>query len=182
VGRDQLPHLELTREIARRFNNLFGPVLHEPKDKLSEFPAVPGIDGRKMSKSYDNAIEIGDDPETIRAKVRRMFTDPEKLRMGDPGHPEGCPVFALHRIYTSGGRGSEIEAECKAGQLGCVACKEELAENLVAALAPIQSRRAELKANPERVRKVLEEGGQRAREAAEETLRDVRRAIKLYPR
>jgi len=182
VGRDQLPHREGTRELARRFNHLYGPVLPEPQDKLSEFPAVPGLDGRKMSKSYNNAIEIADAPDTIRQKLRGMFTDPEKLRKGDPGHPEECPVFALHRIYTPAERQAEIEAECKSGALGCVQCKQELAEALVTALAPIHERRAALEADRDSVRDVLRDGARRATEVAEDTLERVRHAMHLPPR
>ncbi|MGD9519341.1 MAG: tryptophan--tRNA ligase [Armatimonadota bacterium] len=182
VGRDQLPHLEVTREIARRFNNLYDPVFPEPQGRLGEFPAVPGLDGRKMSKSYNNSIELADSPDTIRQKLRGMFTDPAKLRRGDPGHPDICAVFALHRIYSPPERLSAIEAQCKSGELGCVACKQELAENLITALAPIHERRAELDKNRDHVRQVLGEGAKRAQVAAEETLRIVRKAMKLPAR
>jgi tryptophanyl-tRNA synthetase len=179
VGKDQLPHLELTREIARRFNNLYGPVLPEPEAKLSEFAAVPGIDGRKMSKSYGNTIELADPPEIVREKVRRMFTDPQKIYRGDPGHPETCPVFALHRIYTPPGAQEAIATECRAGKRGCVACKDELTENLLAALAPLHARRAELERNRAYVREVLAAGAAAAAATAEETLRRVRQAMRL---
>ncbi len=179
VGKDQLPHLEMTREIARRFNHLYGEVFVEPEAKLGEFAAVPGIDGRKMSKSYGNTIELADPPDVIMQKVRRMFTDPEKIHMGDPGHPETCPVFALHRIYTGEGRQREIEEGCRAGSQGCVACKKELAENMIAALEPIQARRRELEANLDYVRQVLAEGAEKAGAVAEETMRRVRAAMHL---
>lgn len=179
VGKDQLPHLELTREIARRFNHLYEPVFPEPQSMLSRFAAVPGIDGRKMSKSYDNTIDLADPPDVIRKKVKGMFTDPEKVYMGDPGHPDRCPVFALHAIYTDAQRREDMKAQCLAGDLGCVACKQELAENLIAALKPIHDRRAELEADLAEVERVLEEGAERARSTAQGTLEAVRKAMKL---
>lgn len=179
VGKDQLPHLEMTREIARRFNHLYEEILPEPASKLGRFPAVPGIDGRKMSKSYGNAIYLADPPEVVRQKVRQMFTDPEKIHKNDPGHPETCPVFALHRIYTPAERVAEIEADCKSGALGCVACKKELAENLIRALEPIHAKRAELEAHPEVVREILLAGSEQAREVAEATMAEVRKAMRL---
>ncbi|MCD6350757.1 MAG: tryptophan--tRNA ligase [Armatimonadetes bacterium] len=182
VGKDQLPHLEITREIARRFNHLYSPVFPEPQDRLSQFPAVPGIDGRKMSKSYNNAIDLADPPDVVREKLRRMFTDPEKLRRGDPGHPDRCPVFALHKIYTASERQEEIDRDCRSGALGCVACKQELADNLLAALAELHERRARLEANRDYVRQVLREGAERAGAVAEETLQLVREAMHLPPR
>ncbi len=179
VGKDQLPHLELAREITRRFNNIYGPVFPEPQARLGEFAAVPGLDGRKMSKSYGNTIELGDTPEDIRKKIKTMFTDPLKIRMGDAGHPEGCPVFALHKIYSPAERVAEIEAECKAGTLGCVACKHEMADNLIRALAPFHERRAELEADRGQVLRILSEGNEAAREIAEATMVEVRRAMRL---
>ncbi len=179
VGKDQLPHLELTREIARRFNHLYQPVFPEPQAKLGQFPAVPGTDGRKMSKSYGNTINLSDAPEVIRDKIKKMFTDPQKIYKGDPGHPETCPVFALHRIYTAAERVEEIQRECKAGAQGCVACKQELADNLIETLQPIQEKRAELEADRQRVRDILAEGADKARAAARKTLERVREAMQL---
>jgi tryptophanyl-tRNA synthetase len=179
VGKDQLPHIELSREIARRFNHIYGDVFPEPAAKLSDFPAVPGLDGRKMSKSYGNTIELADPPEVVRKKIKTMFTDPLKIRMGDHGHPEGCPVFALHKIYTAPARVAEIEAECKAGTLGCVACKHELADNMIGALAPLHERRAVLERDRAQVIGILAEGNDRAREIAEATMVEVRRAMRL---
>src|SRR6476620_6841407 len=143
VGEDQVSHLELSREIVRRFNRLYGDVLVEPQPLLSETPLIPGSDGRKMSKSLDNTIELSADPDTIRARVRSFVTDPQKLRKGDPGRPEICPVFALHRKF-SPGEVERIDATCRTGELGCVDCKTILADNLVSGFAPFRARRAEL--------------------------------------
>ena len=180
VGEDQLPHLEFTREIVRRFNNLFGEIFPEPDALLSEFALVPGIDGRKMSKSYDNAINLADSLDEVAKKMKSMFTDPEQLRMGDPGHPDICPVFTYHRMYnTDPARLDEIKVECEAGSLGCVKCKMEATERLVEALGPIMQRRAELAGNLDYVHEVLREGAAKAGAIAEETMREVRAALSL---
>lgn len=140
VGKDQVPHIELTREIARRFNHLAAPIFPEPEALLTEAPMLPGLDGRKMSKSYDNCIYLADLPETIEGKVRTMFTDPRKIYRGDPGHPETCPVYAYHCLYTPQDA-PQIAADCRAGKLGCVADKQHLARSLEQALAPLHARR-----------------------------------------
>ncbi len=176
VGKDQLAHLEFGREVVRRFNFLYGPTLVEPQATLSEFPEVPGIDGRKMSKSYNNAIEIADDPAATTAKVRAMLTDPLKIHKTDPGRPEICPVFALHKIVNVE-QVPAVEAECRAGARGCVACKGELAERLNAFLAPVRERRAMF--NAAAVDAVLEEGSAKARDLATVTVNDVKHAMKL---
>jgi len=178
IGKDQLPHLELAREMVRRFNNLYGPVLPEPQAKLSEFPYVPGTDGRKMSKSYGNTIDLADPPDVVRKKVMSMFTDPEKVHLGDKGHPDRCPVYALHQAVNPE-RAPEIHGTCESGELGCVACKQELAEKLLAYLAPLHARRAELAADLDRVRAILADGAERARAVAADTMADVRAAMKL---
>jgi tryptophanyl-tRNA synthetase len=141
VGKDQLSHLELGREVVRRFNNLYGPVLIEPEGLLSEFPEVPGTDGRKMSKSYGNAIDMGDDAATTTKKVRGMLTDPNKIRRHDPGNPDICPVFKLQKIVNAA-RVPAIREECMSGALGCVDCKSECAERLNDYMQPIRERRA----------------------------------------
>jgi tryptophanyl-tRNA synthetase len=143
VGRDQLPHLELSREICRRFNNFYGNIFPEPEAILTEYPVLPGTDGRKMSKSYDNAIYLADSAEDTTKKIKTMFTDPEKIYKADPGHPDTCPVFALHKVYNKE-ETDKIDTECRAGSLGCVACKMRLAEKLNEALAPVREKRAEL--------------------------------------
>ncbi len=140
VGEDQLAHLELTREVARRFNHLYGNVFPEPQALLSKSPKVPGTDGRKMSKSYNNAVLLSDSKEEITAKVKTMYTDPKKIRVDDKGHPEGCVVCATHTLYTP--EFKEIESRCKAGTIGCVACKNRLIETLNAGLEPIRAERA----------------------------------------
>jgi tryptophanyl-tRNA synthetase len=176
VGRDQLSHLEFGREVVRRFNFLYGPTLVEPEATLSEFPAVPGTDGRKMSKSYGNTIDIADDAGATTKKVRAMLTDPLKVRRNDPGRPEICPVFALHHL-SNAARVPAIEEACRSGALGCVACKSELAETMNAWLAPVRARRAAF--DRERVAEIIEAGTEKARIVAQATLRDVRRAMKL---
>lgn len=179
VGKDQLPHIELSREIARRFNGLYGEVFPEPQAKLTKVPEVPGIDGNKMSKSYNNEIAIADTPEVTTDKLKKMFTDPQKLRKGDPGRPEICPVFTLHKIYTPHEQLGEIDRTCRSGELGCVADKKHLAESINNALEPIRQKRRELEANPGYVNDVLAEGAKRARARAQETMAMVREKMHL---
>lgn len=178
VGEDQVPHIELTREIARKFNSLYGEVFPVPEVRLTRFARVPGLDNRRMSKSLDNAIYLSDSPEEIAAKVRTAYTDPTKLRANDPGHPDGCVVFAYHRAF-NGENAEAIGADCRAGRLGCVADKKNLAAILAEQLRPFRERRAELLAHPERVREALRSGEDRARTIAQETMREVRKAMKL---
>jgi len=177
VGRDQVAHLEFGREVVRRFNSLYGKTLVEPTATLSDFPAILGTDGRKMSKSYNNAIEIADTADETTKKVRSMVTDPLKVRRNDPGRPEICPVFALHHLSTPTARIAEIDRDCRSGALGCVACKTELAETLNAKLAPVRERRAHF--DPGSVEAILATGSARAREVANDTMRAVRSAMKL---
>ncbi|MBV9262961.1 MAG: tryptophan--tRNA ligase [Candidatus Eremiobacteraeota bacterium] len=181
VGRDQLAHLELGREIVRRFNHLYGEgeeILIEPQPTLSEFPEVPGIDGRKMSKSYDNAILIADDEATTTKKVRSMVTDPLKIRRGDPGRPEICPVFALWR-FVNPLRVDGIASECRSGALGCVQDKSEFAEQLNAFLRPIRERYAGYMSEPGRIEQIIADGTARTREIGAQVLADVKRAMRL---
>jgi tryptophanyl-tRNA synthetase len=177
VGEDQLPHIELTREIVRRFNNFYGGVFPEPKGLVTKFARVPGTDGRKMSKSYGNAIALDEEPDEIKKKVQTMFTDPQKIRANDPGHPEGCVVFAFHSIYNPGVKA--CEAECKAGSRGCVACKKELMQFLIDGLAPLREKRKQIAADKGLVENVLEDGRKRASETARATMEEVRKAMKL---
>jgi tryptophanyl-tRNA synthetase len=179
VGKDQLPHLELTREIARRFNNIYGDIFPEPQAKLTEAAVLPGIDGRKMSKSYDNAILMSDPPEEIRAKVGRMFTDPQKVRKGDPGRPETCPVHAYHTLYNPADA-EEAAAGCRSGELGCVDHKRQVAEYLATALAPLRERRAAIEGDPGRIEKILEESAERARAVTRKTMAEARAAMRLF--
>jgi tryptophanyl-tRNA synthetase len=181
VGRDQVAHLELGREIVRRFNYLYGDgaaLLVEPQATLSEFPEVPGTDGRKMSKSYDNAILIADDEETTTRKVRAMVTDPRKIRRGDPGRPEVCPVFALWR-FVNPLKLDAIAAECRSGALGCVQDKSDFAEQLNVYLRPVRERYAAYADDPALVERIVADGTARAREIAAGVLADVKRAMKL---
>ncbi|MEM5769556.1 MAG: tryptophan--tRNA ligase, partial [Bacillota bacterium] len=178
VGEDQIPHVELCREIARRFNHLYGPVFPEPAVKLSEASLVPGLDARKMSKSYGNDISMSGEPEEIRAKVRMMVTDPQRVRKTDPGHPEVCVVYAFHKLFNPD-ICTEIETGCKAAAMGCVACKQQLAERMIAHLAPVRERRLALEANPRLIDEILCAGAEKARQIARQTMREVKEAIKL---
>jgi len=176
VGKDQLSHLEFGREVVRRFNYLYGATLVEPQATLSEFPDVPGTDGRKMSKSYGNVIEIADDEETTTKRVRGMVTDPLKIRRHDPGRPEICPVFKIHEIANRP-RVPAIDAECRSGALGCVDCKTECAEALNLFMRPVRERRAEVDASS--IDAILADGEEKAREVARRTLGDVKAALHL---
>ncbi|HDQ26817.1 MAG TPA: tryptophan--tRNA ligase [bacterium] len=179
IGEDQRPHLELTREIARRFNHLYGSgFFPEPKEILTKFPKLPGIDGRKMSKSYGNALYLTDDEKTVEEKARNMFTDPKKTRKNDPGNPDNCVVCAFHRVYNAGNSEAVISG-CKKGERGCVDCKKELAVVLNAALEPIRRKRAEVDADPGRVNDIIRDGNSRAAKAAAETMDGVRKLMKL---
>jgi tryptophanyl-tRNA synthetase len=162
VGKDQLPHIELTREVARRFNNLYGEVFPEPEGLLSRFPAIPGVDGRKMSKSYSNDIKLADSEEDTAKKLKKMITDPKKIYKGDPGRPEICPVFTLHEVYTDGT--GDIGEKCKSGELGCVDCKKNLSENLNSSLSNLRIKRKELENNADYVLNILEKGAAEARD------------------
>jgi tryptophanyl-tRNA synthetase len=174
VGEDQLPHLELSREIARDFNRIYGEVFPIPEPLLTEIPKILGIDGRKMSKSYNNAIFISDTPEEITQKVKKSITDPMKIRKGDPGRPEICPIFYLHKAFNSD-ESYEIEENCRKGVLGCVDCKNRIAGKLISALEPYREKAEEL--SDDLIMDVIREGSRVARERAEETVEEVRRVI-----
>ncbi len=176
VGEDQVAHLEISREIVRRFNRLYGDVLVEPQPLLSETPLIPGSDGRKMSKSLDNYIGVRDSEDDIRTKVRSFITDPQKLRKGDPGRPEICPVFALHQKFSPGDV-ERIEATCRTGELGCVECKGILADHVAEYYRGFRERRAELGARPGIVEEVLAAGAAKARPVARTTLEAVQAAM-----
>jgi len=178
VGEDQVPHVEVTREIARKFNTLYGEVFPVPDAKLTRFARVPGLDGKRMSKSMGNTILLSDSPAEIEAKIKTAYTDPKKIRVNDPGDPDGCVVFAYHRAFNPA-MAPEIETLCRGGQLGCVADKKNLAKILADQLAPFRERRRELEAKPERVREALRYGEEKARAIAQETMREVREAMKL---
>jgi len=174
VGEDQLPHIELTREIARRFTQLYGEVFPEPKALLTETPRLLGTDGRKMSKSYNNAIYFADSKEEVQQKVMKFFTDPQKLRKGDPGRPHLCPVFFYHKIFTSPEQTKQIEADCKSGALGCVDCKRLMFEGLNAFLEPIREKRAQVEGSIKELKDIFLEGSEKARQTARQTLEEVR--------
>jgi len=185
VGMDQLPHLELAREIVRRFNFMYtgdeqGGIFPEPKELLTEAPKVPGTDGRKMSKSYENAIYLKDSSETVWEKLRPMITDPARIRRTDPGDPEKCPVFELHGFFTPEEGRNEVAEGCRTAGIGCIDCKKVLYEALEGVLEPLRGKRAELERNPDLVRQILSDGNDRARREAERTMSDVRDSVKLY--
>jgi tryptophanyl-tRNA synthetase len=180
VGVDQVPHVELTREVARRFNFLYKPVLVEPEALLTEFPKIPGTDGRKMSKSYDNAIFLSDTPEETTAKIKPMVTDPARKRRSDPGNPEVCPVYDLHKVFTpKEERESYIVPGCTTAGIGCLDCKDVLLKHMLPVLAPISRRRAELARDPGTVLDILEDGTSRAKKVAGETLDEAKAAMQI---
>lgn len=176
VGEDQLPHLEITREIGRRFNFLYKEIFPLPKDVLTSFPNLPGIDGRKMSKSYQNTIAISDPPETVRKKISSMVTDPARIKRSDAGHPEVCPVYAFYKIFAKN-RIETVAVECRQAKRGCVECKKELSEILLNYLAPIHAKIAQFEKNPEQLEKILEEGAVKARKIASQTLLEAKEAV-----
>jgi len=177
VGVDQVPHVEITREIARRFNYLYGEVFPEPESILTETPKILGIDRRKMSKSYDNAIYLSDVPDAIRARVAQMITDPARKRKSDPGDPEVCNVYTFHTIYSSRETVDRVNAECRKAEIGCVECKKLMAEGLIEGLAPIREKRRYYEQRPEEVEALIAEGSRKARETAVATIEEVRSAI-----
>lgn len=187
VGMDQLPHLELAREIVRRFNFMYADVeegragvFPEPEALLTEAPKVPGTDGRKMSKSYDNAIFLKDSSETVWEKLRPMVTDPARVKRTDPGDPEKCPVFDLHRLFTSEEGRAEAAEGCRTAGIGCIDCKKILYEALEKTMEPIREKRVGYDRKPDLVREILRDGSGRARKEASRTMADVRAAITLY--
>ena len=179
VGIDQAPHVELTREIARRFNHFYGDIFPIPETILTETPKILGIDRRKMSKSYHNAIFLSDTPQEIRDKVSQMITDPQRARRTDPGDPDVCNVFSFHRLYSDQQTVQRIDRECRKAQIGCVECKQMMAENLIKRLEPVYEQRAYYEAHPDTVRTIIDDGDQRARLVARETMEQVRAAIKI---
>ena len=179
VGIDQVPHLELTREVARRFNRLYAEVFPEPEALLTETPKIPGTDGRKMSKSYNNAVFLNEPEADIAAKLGRMATDPRRVRRTDPGDPADCPAFNLHRIYCTPEEIEYVTRGCRTAGIGCLDCKQIMIKHVLAELAPIRARRAELDRRPQTVDEVLAAGNARARRVAEETMASVRDAMQI---
>jgi len=179
VGIDQVPHVEITREIARRFNYLYGDVFPEPDAILTETPKILGADRRKMSKSYNNAIYLSDSPDQTSARVAQMITDPQRARRSDPGDPDVCNVFSFHKIYTDPHAVAEIDTQCRSAKIGCVECKKIMAKNLIAALEPVRDKRRFYESRPELVEEIISEGSNRARKVARKTMDEVRSAIKI---
>lgn len=179
VGEDQVPHLELTREIARRFHQFYGEVFPEPQAHLTPSPRLPGTDGRKMSKSYNNAIYLSESPEQISKKVDSMLTDPQRTHRHIPGNPEICPVFATHQVFSSEETVRWSDSGCRTAEIGCRDCKAALKESLLARIAPIAERRAEYAQQPDKVEAVLRQGGEEARAEASKTMAEVRSAMRL---
>ncbi len=179
VGEDQASHLELSREITRRFNGYYKPVFPEPKALFTPTPKVPGLDGRKMSKSYGNAINLSDSPEEIRRKCKTMFTDEQRLRLSDPGRPEVCNLFRFHELVSSEEVQEDIARQCRGAEIGCVKDKSIIAETLVEYLEPMRQKRLELENDRSTVMDILNEGSKKARERALETMNHVRAAIGL---
>jgi tryptophanyl-tRNA synthetase len=180
VGKDQLPHLELTRELARRFNDIYKkPVFPEPKEHLTKFPKVLGTDGRKMSKSYGNTINLSDAEPVVRQKLKTMVTDPARVRRTDPGNPDVCPVYEFHKIYSPQEVQAQINTDCRTAAIGCIDCKKLVADKMVERMAPMWEARASLISHPSRIDEIVQDGSQRAAKVAKATLAEVNEAMKI---
>ena len=178
VGEDQLPHLELTREMARRFNRIFGEIFPEPEALVTKFARFPGTDGKRMAKSLGNTIEISASPAEIKAKLKPAFTDPARLRRSDPGHPEVCAIYTYYQKFVP----DEVEVtaqECRTAQRGCVDCKLHLAKGVAGFFAPLRERRHEYEADPRRLNEIMQDGCDRARQAAQRTMAAVHDAMEI---
>ncbi len=179
VGDDQLPHLEQTRRIVRKFNNLYGEVFPVPEPRISDFSRLVGLDGKaKMSKSLNNAIFLSDSEDEVREKVNQAVTDPDRIRIDDPGDPEKCTVYEYHQAFDTENI-EDIARRCRQARIGCVACKEKLAENLNSFLAPVRERRRKYKNNPELIEEILYSGTNKARKEAQETMKRVKEVMKI---
>lgn len=176
VGEDQLPHIELTREIGRRFNYLYKEIFPEPQPLMTKTKNLVGLDGRKMSKSYDNTIALSDSPETVNKKVMQMTTDPARIRKDDPGHPDVCAVYAMHKIFNADEVG-EVEASCKKGTIGCVGCKKNLAAKMAKMLTPVYEKRTSLMEKPAYIAEIIDSGSKKASHIAAETMAEVKDAL-----
>ena len=179
VGVDQVPHVEITREIARRFNHFYGNVFPEPESILTETSKILGIDRRKMSKSYNNAIFISDSPDEIETKVAKMLTDPQRARKSDPGDPDVCNVFEFHKLYSDKPVIERINIDCRTAEIGCVECKQIMAQFLMKALEPIRNKRKYYVERPQLVDDIISAGCDKARKVARQTMAEVREAIKM---
>jgi len=179
VGEDQVAHVEITREFGRRFNNLFGQVFPEPEALLTVASKVPGVDGRKMSKSYGNSISLAEAPESIEQKIKTMMTDPARKRRKDPGNPDICPVYDLHRLYSDHETLMWAAEGCRTAGIGCLDCKGKLYPRIIDSLAPVREKRAYFEQHPDEVKDVLVDGNRRARDYAQQTMEMVRKAMKI---
>lgn len=180
VGKDQLPHLELTRELARRFNDIYKKqVFPEPKEHLTKFPKVLGTDGRKMSKSYGNTINLSDAEPVVRQKLKTMVTDPARVRRTDPGNPDVCPVYEFHKIYSPQEVQAQINTDCRTAAIGCIDCKKLVADRMVERMGPIWEARAALTSHPSRIDEIVQDGSARAEKVAKATLAEVNQAMKI---
>ena len=179
VGVDQAPHVELTREIVRRFNQFYGPIFPEPEVLLTETQKLPGLDGRKMSKSYGNAVFLSDTPEEIDRKLSRMMTDPARVRRQDPGEPEKCPAFQLHKIYCTAQELDDVSIGCRTAGIGCLECKKVMIKHVIEDLAPFREKRASYEKNPEQIDEIVGAGNEVAHQQAEQTMNEVRKAVGL---
>ena len=179
VGKDQLPHLELTREVGRRFNSMYTTVFPEPKEYLTQFPKVLGTDGRKMSKSYHNTINLSDTETVVRQKLKTMVTDPARVRRTDKGNPELCPVYDFHKIFSSEDVIKQIDTDCRTAAIGCIDCKRQVADAMVQRFSPMWETRATFTTRPKHTQEVVEEGRKRAASVATETIAEVKEAMKI---
>lgn len=179
VGVDQMSHLEITREICRRFNNFYREVFPEPEGLLTEFPKVPGLDGRKMSKTYDNCIFLSDEPGVVEQKVKTMTTDPQRIKRTDAGDPELSPVFHLHKVFSTEQEQKEVAEGCRTAGIGCLDCKKVLIKNILQVLEPIWQRRNSLLKRPDTLKNIVQHGAKKARDSARSTIYEVVEAIKL---
>jgi len=180
VGIDQAPHLELSREIVRRFHNLYKKkVFVEPAAKISEIPKLNGVDGRKMSKSYNNAIYLSDTEKEIAKKIKGMLTDPQRARREDPGDPDVCNLFPFHKLYSSREMQEEIIPACRTAQIGCGDCKLKLVDSMLAGMRPIMEKRQEVAAKPREVKEILRAGTEKAGKVAHATLQEVKQVMKI---
>jgi len=179
VGKDQLPHLELTREVGRRFNSLYTAVFPEPKEYLTQFPKVLGTDGRKMSKSYHNTINLSDTEPEVRQKLKTMVTDPARVRRTDKGNPDICPVYDFHKIFSSEDVIKQIDTDCRTAAIGCIDCKRQVADAMVERFSPMWETRATFSSSPKQTQEVVEEGRKRASTVASETMAEVKEAMKI---
>ncbi len=179
VGEDQVPHIEQTRKIVRKFNQLYAPVFKEPEALVGDFPRLTGLDGEhKMSKSLNNAVYLNDSAEVVHDKIMDAVTDPARIRADDPGHPEVCTVFEYHQAFNES-EADEIEERCRAGTIGCVACKKRLIKALNETLEPMRERRAKYKDDPEKIEEILISGTKKARKIARETIKKVKTAMQI---